>query len=145
MKKLFFLFAAFLLLSCSQSEGERCQQDSDCEGSLICCKGGAPSASQSGVCKRSDECVVADASTDTEEETGQDVTETQDTPAEEAAEEPGEDPAQEEVEEMVTDPAAEEAAEELPPEDLPPEDLPAEEVTGEDAGDDPMDVEQEDG
>jgi hypothetical protein len=68
MRTAWLFFLSMLVLSCEQKEGERCQQNGDCGGGMICCKSLGAAPESTGVCKPLDQCTEADTSTDTEAE-----------------------------------------------------------------------------
>jgi hypothetical protein len=81
MKNVWMLLVPSLLLfmlSCEQKRGERCQQNGDCGGALICCKGVGATPDSDGVCKPEAECTQADASTDAEGDVDADTSDPQD-------------------------------------------------------------------
>jgi hypothetical protein len=113
-----------VLSGCKQEEGESCQIDDDCEGSLICCKSN-PYAIETdrGVCMTREECDTRDTSTDPGVETEEDVPEdpASDEDAREEVTDPSPDPTVEPEDDPVDDPEQE---------DVPvDEDDPAEETT----------------
>lgn len=55
----FLLVLLFLVGSCKQNEGDRCQIDSDCSEGLICCRAFNISAAVGGTCHPADKCDTA--------------------------------------------------------------------------------------